>query len=99
MKRLRLTDVARRDLDEIWDSIAADDISAADRMIDGLHTLIGRLREFPSMGVPRDDLRVGTRSFVHRKYLVFYTLSVDALVVLRVIYGGRDLSSIDFPTP
>lgn len=99
MKRLRLTEIARRDLDDIWDSIAADDISAADRMIDGLYTLISRLLEFPSMGVPRDDLRSGTRSFVHKKYLVFYTVSADALIVLRVVYGGRDLSSINFPGP
>ncbi len=99
MKRLRLTEVARRDLDEIWDGIAADDISAADRMIDGLYTLIGRLREFPSMGVPRDDFRFGTRSFVHKKHLIFYTVSQDALIVLRVVYGGRDLPSLNFPTP
>lgn len=99
MKRLRLTEAARRDLDDIWDGIAADDMSAADRMIDGLYTLIGRLREFPSMGAPRDDLRFGTRSFVHKKYLVFYTVSEDALIVLKVVYGGRDLQSIDFSAP
>ena len=99
MKRLRLTEVARRDLDDIWDSIAGDDIAAADRMIDGLYTLIGRLREFPSMGTVRDDLRFGTRSFVHKKHLVFYTVTEDALIVLRVVYGGRDLPSIDFPSP
>ena len=51
------------------------------------------------MGAPRDDLRFGTRSFVHRKYLVFYTVSEDALIVLRVVYGGRDLPAINFPTP
>jgi len=96
LKRLRLTEAARRDLDEIWDNIAADDVSAADRMIDGLYTLIGRLLEFPSMGAPRDDLRSGTRSFVHKKYLVFYTISGDALIVLRVVYGGRDIPSTTF---
>lgn len=99
MKRLRLTEAARRDFDDIWDGIAAEDISAADRMIDGLSTLIGRLREFPSMGAPRDDLRFGTRSLAHKKYLVFYTISEDALIVLRIVHGGRDLPSINFPVP
>jgi plasmid stabilization system protein ParE len=47
------------------------------------------LFEFPSMGAPREDSRYGTRSFVHKKDLVFYTVSEDALIVLRVVYGGR----------
>jgi hypothetical protein len=37
------------DIDAGRVSIAADDISAADRMIDGLYALISRLLEFPSM--------------------------------------------------
>jgi toxin ParE1/3/4 len=99
LRRIRLTSVARRDLDEIWDSIAADDITAADRIIDGLYEILSKLREFPSMGVPRAEFRPGTRSFVYKKkYLVFYTIKDEAVTILRVVYGGRDLRALEFPT-
>jgi plasmid stabilization system protein ParE len=99
LKRLRLTSIARRDLDEIWDGIAGDDISAADRVIDGIYEILSKLREFPSMGAPRTEFRPGTRSFVYKKkYLVFYSTKDDAVIVLRVIYGGRDLRSLELPT-
>ncbi len=99
MKRIRLTSIARRDLDEIWDSIAADDISAADRVIDGIYDILSKLSEFPSMGVPRGEFRPGTRSFAFKKkYLVFYSIQGSAVIVLRVVYGGRDLRSLEWPT-
>lgn len=99
MKRVRLTAIARRDLDEIWDGIAAEDIAAADRIIDGIYDILNKLREFPSMGAPRAEFRPNTRSFAYKKkYLVFYTTKDNAVIVLRVVYGGRDLRALEFPT-
>lgn len=36
-----------RDLDGIWDGIAADDILAADRSLFGMATRLSRIRRFP----------------------------------------------------
>lgn len=63
MKRVRFTRAADRDLDNIWLEIAADNMVAADRFVDGLHELLQKLLQFPSMGAPRDNLLADARSF------------------------------------
>lgn len=73
MKRIQFSNLARDDLDEIWLSIAVENMDAADRFVDALHELLQKLLDFPAMGAERDDIRPGVRSFPHgRNYLVFY---------------------------
>ena len=59
----RLTEQAEEDLDEIWAFIAADKISAADRLVKTLLETMQSLADFPGMGRSRDELRQGLRSF------------------------------------
>lgn len=69
MKRIRLSDLARVDLDEIWFSIAIENLPAADRLVDKVQELLQKLLEFPEMGVERDDIHAGVRSFPCGNYL------------------------------
>ncbi len=48
---------ARVDLLEIWDYIAADDLQAADGMIDRIEQGIELLGEFPGAGHERAEVR------------------------------------------
>lgn len=98
MKRVRFTRAADRDLDDIWLEIAADNMGAADRFVDGLHELLQKLLQFPSMGAPRDNLLANARSFPFGRYLVFYKSVVGGdITVLRIVYGGRDLQFLEIP--
>lgn len=97
MRRIRLSDLARNDLDEIWFSIAVENLPAADRMIDRIHELLQKLRDFPEMGIERIDIRAGIRSFPCGNYLVFYWPAPDGITVVRIVYGGRDLEMIEYP--
>jgi plasmid stabilization system protein ParE len=47
---------ADRDLDEIWEYIAADDVEAADRWIGRLFDAFEALRRNPGLGHTRTDL-------------------------------------------
>lgn len=97
MKRIRFSDLARDDLDEIWLSIAIENMPAADRMVDKLHELLNKLLEFPGMGIERDDIHPGARSFPCGNYLVFYRQMPYGIAVLRIVYGGRDLEALEYP--
>jgi plasmid stabilization system protein ParE len=47
---------ASADLEEIWDFIAADNIEAADRVLDEIGAAIENLASFPESGHSRGDL-------------------------------------------
>ena len=59
-----LTNTAREDLIEIWLRVAADDLTAADRVLDRLERAAINLSENPRMGPARDDIRPGLRYLV-----------------------------------
>lgn len=97
MKKIRLSDHAREDLDEIWLSIAVDNVTAADGLIDRLETLLQRLLHFPEMGTARDEIRPGVRSFPCGNYLVLYRSMGYGIAVVRVVWGVRDLQALEYP--
>lgn len=98
MKLVRFSNLARDDLDEIWLSIASDNMDAADRFVDELHELLQKLLDFPAMGAERDDILPSVRSFPYgRNYLVFYRSMPYGIAVLRIVYGGRDLQALEYP--
>lgn len=54
--------------------------------------LLGAVFEFQRVEVPLSIRRMPVRGF--RKYLVFYTVRPDVVVVLRVLHGARDLPEL-----
>ena len=64
-KRLRVSDVAERDLDNIWYYIAkkSGSIETADRVVDSVTERFAMLARQPAAGRRRDELEAGLRSF------------------------------------
>ncbi len=91
MGRYRLSRDAHTDLLEIWTYIAADDVRAADKIIDDITEKLDRLAQFPMMGRAREELAVGIRSFVSNKYVILYRLDGPDIEIHRVIHGARDI--------
>jgi toxin ParE1/3/4 len=87
--------VAVRDVHEIFDYIRKDDPDAAGAFIERFDKAVGKLSDFPHLGVePKDDrLRImGYRMLVIDNYLVFYVVKEDAVEVRRVVHGKRRYS-------
>lgn len=82
------------DLAAIWDHIASDNMGAADRVLDSIETSCNRLRDFPNMGISREDLRTGFRMLVVTGYVVLYRLLEDRIQIVRIIHGSRDLDAL-----
>ena len=97
MTELRLTEQAEADLDTLWAYIAADNVTAADRMVDAVLEASRLHTRFPSMGQRRDELQPGLRCFVVSPYVIFYRSVEDALEVLRIVHGARDVISLLMP--
>lgn len=100
MRGLYFTDAADADIDDIWFSVAQDNIDAADRLVDALSHALTLILNQPMMGVARPELGNELRSFIwHKNYLLYYQRWRDGIAVIRVLHGARDVRMLEFPPP
>jgi toxin ParE1/3/4 len=93
---IRRTAKARADLLEIWLYLAERGPAVADRVLDAIERLLRLIALQPLMGRERPELSSGIRSFVVMSWVVFYRVRPDAIEVVRVLHGARDLDAIEF---
>ena len=94
MPRARILRSAVKDLDDIWLYIARDSVDAAERLIELIESAASNLARFPGMGVRRDDLAAGVRSFPVGNYLIFYQKTRRGIDVLHVYHGARRIEEL-----
>lgn len=94
MQRVSYTDLARHDRLEVWLHIAADNLSAADRLLDEIDEKLLMLANAPNLGRAREDLAPGIRYFPVSRYLIFYTHDPGGIIVVRILHGARHLPSL-----
>lgn len=82
---------ADEDLLAIWLYIAADNDSAADRLLDRIDAKLQFLAENPRAGPGRPELGDAVRSFVVARYTLFYAVVEDGIELYRVIHSARDI--------
>lgn len=81
---------AEADLIDIWEYIAADNINAADRVIEEIYNKIQALVAFPHQGHSRPDLSSRPLRFqLVRDYLIAYAPGEQPLPVIAVLHGRR----------
>jgi toxin ParE1/3/4 len=83
---------AIRDVREIQEYIARDNIVAAQNLADAIFNAAHRLARFPEAGSPRSDFFEGARQLVVGKYLILYLGDRDRVHIVRVVHGARDLA-------
>jgi toxin ParE1/3/4 len=94
MARFRLAARAAADLDEIWFTIALDDIAAADRVIDRLYATATLLALQPKIGRTRPELGAELRSFATKTpYLIYYVPTPEGIAIARVLHHARDVEA------
>ena len=86
---------ARRDVVNLWEHIAADNLSAADQMRDRMYEALELLAEFPGIGHQRVDVSNDAyRFWVVRPYVIAYRYDARRLTVVRIVHGARDFRRI-----
>lgn len=94
MARYLLTKRARLDILEIWQYVARDSESNADRFLADLIERFSMLGQNPKAGRERDDIRPGVRGFPFGEYEIFYRVGKPGVRISDVVHGRRDLSKM-----
>jgi toxin ParE1/3/4 len=94
MPRIVRSPRAAQDLIELWTHIAADDPTAADRMLDLIEEKLGMLAANPAIGPARPDIAPDLQLFPIRRYVVLYRTLPDGIEVVRVVHGMRRLGGL-----
>ena len=78
-------------MSEIWEFIAADNLDAADRVVDELRESIKKLVDFPEMGFRREELTSKPlRFFPVRDLLIAYAPEEKPVLVVAVFHTRRN---------
>lgn len=96
-KEHRLAPEVESELDDIWLYVASksDSVEIADRVIDNITNRFQLLANNPWIGRRRDeDLRPGLRSFPAGEYMIIYRIETDAVLILHVMHGSRNLQAL-----
>ncbi|HZK84597.1 MAG TPA: type II toxin-antitoxin system RelE/ParE family toxin [Desulfosporosinus sp.] len=91
--KIKILQIAREDIGEIFFYIAAESPVLALVMTDKIIDKIDTLTEFPLIGkiVPDNELaKQEYRRLIINSYIVFYKIIDDEVVVYRVLHGMRD---------
>jgi len=82
---------AFKDLDEIWEFIAADSLDAADRLIEEMYQATQRLVSFPQLGHSRTDFTSRPLLFYSvSSFLIVYAPNEKPLLIVAVLHGRRN---------
>ena len=55
---------------------------------------MGPIVETPNLGGKRPELSAGLRSIPVGQYVIFYRVLADAVEIVNVIHGARDIDSL-----
>lgn len=80
---------ADEDLIEIWSYIAAENIVAADRVLDAIEARWRQLTQHPYSGVARNDIAPEIRHLIAGNYLILYRIVGNAVEIVRVLNSRR----------
>lgn len=90
MVSVRLTKAAAQDIEDLRRyGLLEFGPLATQNYLTGLHAALARLKEYPGMGISRDDLRPGTRSLRYRSHRIYYRPSPGGLVIQRILHYAR----------
>jgi toxin ParE1/3/4 len=88
------TEPARADLFEIALKIAERSPIIAHRFVDKLEVRANNIVHLPHAGAPRPQWGEGVRIVILGKYLIIHRVREDAVQILRVLHGARDIDAL-----
>jgi toxin ParE1/3/4 len=66
----------------------------ATRFVAAVEAAFEPLRRLPLSGAPREQFAPGLRVIFHGAYAIYYTPRPEALVIVRVLHGARDITTL-----
>jgi len=82
-------------LADIWATLATvASEQVATRFVAAIEAHFEPLRHFPFSGATREQFAPGLRVTFHTPYAIYYLALPNALVIVRVIHGARDMAAV-----
>ncbi|MCP4674132.1 MAG: type II toxin-antitoxin system RelE/ParE family toxin [Deltaproteobacteria bacterium] len=94
MAKVNYSDLAKRDLAEIWLYIANDSPKNARSFIEYIENKCLMLAQLPRIGREYPELANGLFGFPIKNYMVFYNIADDGIVIARVLNAKRDIPAL-----
>lgn len=88
---------ARADFEDIWLQVALNNgARLADGIIDRIERRTAMLARHPDMGPARPEIGERARSLLIERWLILYRVDADAVRIIRIVDGARDLKRLAF---
>lgn len=87
--RVRYTKSALAEIGEILSYIAKDNPLAADEVAAVLGATVRRLSQYPRLAIETDDPEVRIMPMLPYRYLIFYTVDQDSIIIRNVRHSAR----------
>lgn len=94
MRALRIAAPASQDLEEISSYFLEKSVDAGDRFVEAFGRKCQYIARFPFIGKSYDHISSGLRGVLLMDYIIFYSVSDNAVEILRVLSGYRNLQGI-----
>jgi toxin ParE1/3/4 len=91
--KIVFSDAADADLLQLITYIATRNPTAARDLATEFDAHLLNLSRFPLIGREREILAPGLRSILVRRYVVFYRIESDRVLIMRVLDGRRDIDA------
>lgn len=91
---VRLRPRAEADIQAIVLHIADDNPAAARRWYETVRDCCRRIGDMPGLGVSRDDVRAGLRTFPLGNYLILYREIPGGAEIVRIVHGARQWQAL-----
>jgi toxin ParE1/3/4 len=94
--KLRVSTLAERDLDAIWEYVAKNAASqeSANRIVDRIVEACVFLAQMPEAGAKRDSIEPGLCAFPAQSYMIYYRQQGRVLLISRILHGRRDQAAV-----
>jgi toxin ParE1/3/4 len=90
--KVRYTDTALAEIDAILSYIAKDNPLAADEVAAVIRAAIARLADYPRLAIETDVPDVRVAPILPYRYLVFYSIDEESLIIRNVRHAARQRS-------
>jgi toxin ParE1/3/4 len=89
--------LADKDLVDIF-QYSADryGIEQAVKYLKGIEALFTNICVHPHLGRQRDEVKLGLRSHAYFSHTIFYRISDERIIIVRVLHASRDSGNLKF---
>jgi toxin ParE1/3/4 len=94
MSRYVINILASRDLNEIADYFAENNLEAGERFFRAVNRKCQQLVAFPNSGKSYAEIRSDLRGIALEGYVIFYRVLDEGIEILRVVSGRRNFPSL-----